>query len=422
MRIAYLIHHDPRQRFGGSEVYARALAQVAVEQGHDVLVVARGDGQGQALRQTTDDGIAYAILDQDALADPHARFRLCETYDNPRAYRAITELLAQWQPEHLHIHHLLMTSARVVDWATAHGIPVTATLHDYWAFCHRITWQLPDDRACPGPLGGLRCRGCGKEQYNQWPGRALQPAHALGFMRRNALLRRVYRQMKAVFVPSRFVLDAHRRHGFAAANLVHLPYGLPPAKRLTRERPHRPLAVGYTGRLAPEKGVETLIEAAKIGQGFAVTIYGEGEADYEQHLRRLAEGAPVTFAGGFDHNQLDRVLENIDVLAAPSRWRENLPLAVLEAAARGLPAVVSDIGGLAETVDLCGAKALPVDDAQAWANRLNNLSEDENRWLARQNEVNYRQSIKEDLEKHVIGGWGNEVHGCHPSIERRSDD
>jgi len=404
MRIAYLLHHDPRGRFGGSEVYARCLAETATRAGHEVLVVCRGDAQGRPVRESEESGFRLAVLEEQTLPDPRALFRLRETYDNPRALSRIAEALDKFRPTHLHIHHLLMTSARILDWAVARRIPVTATLHDYWAFCHRLIWQLPDDTPCPGPEAGWRCRHCGKEFYNRWPGRLLQPAHALGFVRRNAVLRRAYARMKAVFVPSRAVLWAHRAHGFEAAKLVHLPYGLAGMARASRVKPHRRLAVGYIGRLAPEKGVETLIAAAHRGEGFGVDIFGHGDENYVRRLHQLAEGAPVVFQRPFDRGELDEVLARLDVLAVPSRWRENLPLALLEAAAHGLPTVAAAIGGLHEADELCGALLVSPDDSAAWARVFTDLAHDPQKLATLQQHTHYDRRIEDDLAAHLEAG------------------
>jgi glycosyltransferase involved in cell wall biosynthesis len=404
MRIAYLIHHDVRGRFGGSEVYARALAEAAADAGHEVLVICRGDAHGRPLEYADEAKFRLAVLDERALAAPRALFRLRETYDNPRAMTLLAEALGAFQPAHLHIHHLLMTSVRVVDWARERRVPVTATLHDYWAFCHRITWQLPNDEPCPGPLGGWRCRGCGKAIYNRWPGRLLQPAHAAGFVARNAALRHAYAHMKAVFAPSRTVLWAHRAHGFEAAKLAHRPYGLARVERAPRLQPHRRLAVGYIGRLSPDKGVETLIDAARSGTGFGVDVFGHGDDAYVRTLRQRAAGAPVVFQGAFDHAELNDILARIDVLAAPSRWRENQPLALLEAAAHGVPTVVSAIGGLREADELCGALLLPPDDVAAWARVLSDLARDRRRLAELQEHARYDRRIEDDLQAHLEAG------------------
>lgn len=402
MRIAYLIHQDIRGRVGGSEVYAGHLARAARDAGHEVLVVFPGDGDGEPVRLDTADGIAYAVLDRPSLIPPGKRFLLQETFDNPLAYIRLTRVLTDFGADHLHVHHFLTTSAGIVMWARQNDMAVTATLHDYWAFCHRITWQLPDDRPCDGAGGGVHCRRCGKPDYNQWPGTLLQPLHMTGFVWRNFLLRRTYRAIDAVFVPSRAVLDAHLANGFSGTNLVLRPYGLPLARPFERHEPHRPLAVGYVGRLAPEKGLDTLLDAARQGD-FALTVFGDGDPDYVAALRRRAADAPVTFAAPFPHADLPQALATLDALAVPSTWRENLPLVVLEAAQHGVPVLVSGRGGLAETPALCGAQIVPTATPEAWAAALRELA-DPDHWRASRAALHYQPRIEDDLAAHLAAG------------------
>ncbi|MDP8223460.1 MAG: glycosyltransferase [Candidatus Lernaella stagnicola] len=404
MRLAYLIHQDPRDRFGGAEVYAGHLARAARDAGHEVLVICRGDGKGEEVREEVDDGIRYAVLDAQALMQPRKRFRFQESFDNPAAYIRITSLLTDFGADHLHIHHFLMTSAGVAMWARQNDLGVTATLHDYWAFCHRITFQKPGGVPCDGPQRGVACRACGKPEYNSWPGILWQPVHAVGFAWRNLLLRRAYRAAHAVFVPSRAVLEAHRRHGFERANLVYLPYGLPASSPIPREGPRQPLVVGYLGRLAPEKGLETLIDATRLEPAFRLRIAGDGDPDYVSSLRQRAAGAAVEFAGGFDRHELPAILGAVDVVAVPSTWPENLPLAVLEAAQSGTPVLVSDLGGLAETPALCGAKIVAPNTAEAWAAALGGLAASAKAWRELQRGVGYDHRIQDDLAAHLRRG------------------
>jgi glycosyltransferase involved in cell wall biosynthesis len=403
MRIAYLIHQDPNGRFGGSEVYAAHLARAAREAGHQVLLMARGDGRGEPIRRFSRDGIDYAILDTADLTQSGKRFRLQESFDNPHAYIRLTRLLTEFSADHLHVHHFLMTSAGLVLWARQNDIPVTATLHDYWAFCHRLLWQLPDGRDCPGAQLGLRCRGCGKPDYNRWPGALLQPAHTAGFVWRNFLLRRAYRAANAVFAPSRAVLDAHRANGFAKVNFIHRPYGLPAAAPVERAEPRRPLVVGYLGRLAPEKGIETLIDAARLAPGIRVKLFGHGDALYTEQLTTRAAGAPVGWGGSFDHDALHLVLAGLDAVAVPSVWRENLPLAALEAAQRTVPVLVAPRGGLSEVAELTGAGLVTDATPKGWAAALTALC-DPATWRAARAAMHYDHRIEDDLAAHLAAG------------------
>jgi glycosyltransferase involved in cell wall biosynthesis len=403
MRVALLLHQDPRGQVGGGETDSLHLANAAARGGHETLVIAPGDGRGEALRQETSRGVTFAALHRDALVPPSQRLRLRASYDNPRALGRIAALLDAFRPDRLIVQHLLSTSARIVFWAESRGVPITATLHDYWAFCHRIDWRLPDGTDCPGAQSGWRCRGCGKDAYNRWPGSLLQPLQGAAMIERNTVLRRAYRLCRAIFVPSRAVLEAHRANGFHESRLVYRPYGLPPALRVDRAELGKPLRVGYLGRLAPEKGVETLIAAARAGHDFSLTIWGAGAAEYESRLREMAVGAPVTLAGSFAREQLDETLANLDVVAVPSRWRENLPLVALEAAQRGVPVLAAANGGLRETPELCGARLVEPNEPQAWAAALSVLTDPE-RWQMLRAQMRYDRRVEDDLAAHLEAG------------------
>jgi glycosyltransferase involved in cell wall biosynthesis len=58
----------------------------------------------------------------------------------------------------------------------------------------------------------------------------------------------------------------------------------------------------------------------------------------------------VTYAGAYDHDELPRLMGDIDWVVLPSRWWENSPLVVQEAFMHGRPVICSGIGGLAEKV------------------------------------------------------------------------
>jgi glycosyltransferase involved in cell wall biosynthesis len=121
----------------------------------------------------------------------------------------------------------------------------------------------------------------------------------------------------------------------------------------------------FVGRLTPHKGVDLLIRA--LPDGARLTVAGTGghdpdppERDYPDHLRELAEGKDVTFAGAVPDDDLPGLLRSAAVVAMPSVHRscygrevaiaELLGLTALEAMASGTPVVASAVGGLKEIV------------------------------------------------------------------------
>nr|WP_232075584.1 glycosyltransferase family 4 protein [Phytohabitans suffuscus] len=129
--------------------------------------------------------------------------------------------------------------------------------------------------------------------------------------------------------------------------------------------------------------MDTLIAAAGLG-GFRVDVAGEGPARPE--LERLAaESAPglVRFHGRLAKDDLHELMRRARVAAAPSRWHENQPMAVLEAFACGLPVVTTGLGGLPELVEpgVDGA-IVPAGDPAALAAALTALLADPSRAFA----------------------------------------
>jgi glycosyltransferase involved in cell wall biosynthesis len=102
-----------------------------------------------------------------------------------------------------------------------------------------------------------------------------------------------------------------------------------------------------------------------------------GDGPERDRLRHLAASfrVPLTFAGTVPREAVPGWLGLGDIYAQPSRVlpngrTEGMPLATLEALGAGLPAVVSDSGGLAELGDRDGVQIVPAGDVPALAAAL----------------------------------------------------
>jgi glycosyltransferase involved in cell wall biosynthesis len=114
---------------------------------------------------------------------------------------------------------------------------------------------------------------------------------------------------------------------------------------------------GYIGQITPIKGLHILLSAftTDLFDGQAtVSIYGNyhNESAYTDRLLSSFKGREksITFCGGFSHDQLGKVLSEIDVLIVPSQWQENNPRVIQEAFASKTPVVASNVGGIVEFV------------------------------------------------------------------------
>ena len=104
----------------------------------------------------------------------------------------------------------------------------------------------------------------------------------------------------------------------------------------------------YLGRLSPEKGVSTLLEAFEELPAAPLLVVGDGpQAD---QLHTITSSPSVTFRGAVSPSEVDSLLRRARALLVPSVCYEGQPRAILEAYAAGVPVVASDIGGLPESV------------------------------------------------------------------------
>jgi len=112
-----------------------------------------------------------------------------------------------------------------------------------------------------------------------------------------------------------------------------------------------PFQIGYVGRLTPEKNVRFLAQLekdllAKGNRDFRIVLIGQGAE--EKWLRENMRHAE--FRGWLTGKDLSRAYAGMDAFVFPSET-DTFGLAVLEALASGVPAVVTPRGGPAHTVE-----------------------------------------------------------------------
>jgi glycosyltransferase involved in cell wall biosynthesis len=224
------------------------------------------------------------------------------------------------------------------------------------------------------------------------------------FVRRNRALLSALNLCDLIYSPSHSLLARYEQQGIASDKLIHRPYGIPEVSRRTRKIDGS-LVFGYVGALAPHKGVETLIDAARLLNNvpWKIRMFGTGAPSYEKMLRKKAKGAPIEFKGEFEPNELPDVLNSIDVLVTPSLWEENSPLVVHEAFSSGIPVVASNIGGLPELVsDAHGGRLFTPGDAPMLANILKALAKDPHRLTSMERKTRTIRSIAKDVAEITV--------------------
>lgn len=111
--------------------------------------------------------------------------------------------------------------------------------------------------------------------------------------------------------------------------------------------PDDALIVLFVGRMVPGKGVDLLLEAARGLPNLCVVVVGDGPLRANCEAIARAGRIDARFVGA--QRNPAPYYRMAEVVALPSRM-EALPMALIEGAAYGLPAIATRAGGIAEVV------------------------------------------------------------------------
>lgn len=260
------------------------------------------------------------------------------------ARRNVTALIDAVAPTVCHVHNVYHhISPAVLGAVRARGIPLVMTLHDLKLACPAYS-MLSHDGVCE------RCRG--GRLYQVLLQRCMKGSAALSALIMvesylHRLLGSYLRNVDRFIVPSRFFLRKFVEWGFDPSRFAHVPNFIDAAALVPECAPGGRFV--YFGRLSREKGIETLLTAARLARvGVDVVGTGPEQDALVEHARQI--GADARFLGFLSGERLHAAIRAARAVVVPSEWYENAPLSVLEAGALGKPIIASSMGGLPELV------------------------------------------------------------------------
>jgi glycosyltransferase involved in cell wall biosynthesis len=264
----------------------------------------------------------------------------------------------------VHAHNMQpLIGPRGLAAAREAGARVVLHLHNARLFC-AIGVAARDGGPC------FRCRG-----RNTLPGLVLNcrgslPEAAVYAAALAAHQPLVLDSVDRFVAPSRWAAGQLALLGVPGERLDVLPHYLPAAELASSSDAGQGRYALAAGRLAPEKGLDTAIEAAALAE-VPLRIAGDGPAAAElaELARRL--GAPVELLGRVARAEMPGLLAGAAMLVLSSRCHEFSPFSVLEAMGAAVPVVATRSGGVPE---LIGAeRCVPRAEPAALAERMRAL-------------------------------------------------
>lgn len=292
------------------------------------------------------------------------------------AAKRMAELLRDHSPRVAHIHNIYhQITPSILPVLREAGVTIVMTLHDYKLICPNYT-LFAHGKCCDRCVGGnfyhaplVRCNG--------------------GSLSRSALLAfesywqkwtRVYDSIACFLSPSRFMRERFIAAGFDTERVIYLPAFVPEVDAGVREGGDSRVALNlpqkyilYFGRLSMEKGLFTLLAALRKCDGVSLVLAGEGPERHrlEEYVR--ANELNVNFTGFLQKPELDEVIKRARAVVLPSEWPENAPFTVIEAAAQGVPVIVSNMGGLPELAEYFDGTVFPAGDSAVLAQGIQEM-------------------------------------------------
>ena len=267
---------------------------------------------------------------------------LAQALWNIDAYNRMKALLAGLDKTstvvHLHGYTKSLTTSPVRV-AVDKGFPVVCTLHDFFAACpNGALFDYAKNKPCPKRGMSLDCIGtnCDKRHYYHKIYRVMRSGvqKAIGKLPGGVMDYITLSNRSADLLKPYLPKDARY---YALENLIEVDQ-TPPVDVAANT------SVVAVGRLDIEKGIEVLLEAAQQAR-VELTLVGDGP------LRKTAERYPnCRITGWVQPEAVMQELSKARCLVFPSLWYEAYGLVVAEAAARGVPAIVSAISAAAERV------------------------------------------------------------------------
>lgn len=332
---------------GGADVVAMTERDLLLKNGHEVRVFAMDYPQNVNLPESPT-WASHIEFDGPPAMKVKAFARLMGIGDVSGSFRRV---LDDFRPEIVHFHNIhSYLSPVVVTLAHRFGARTVWTVHDLKLVCPAYLGRRPD---------GSLCTDCVDGRMNVMKYRCMKNSGLASLM---ALLearrwnRRKLSEATDVFIaPSRFMKRMlERGHVSGRQGICVLPNFIDPKKlRVIQSAPQRENAdaaepfFAFVGRLSPEKGVKTLVQAA-VRAGVRLKIGGDGPL--RESLEELASGSRIEFLGNLGAEQVAELLRDAAASVMPSECFENNPLSVIESLCAGTPVIGANIGGIPELI------------------------------------------------------------------------
>jgi glycosyltransferase involved in cell wall biosynthesis len=261
-------------------------------------------------------------------------------------YRQVRALIREFRPDLVDVHNFFpLVSPAVFHAAQAEGVAVTHTLHNFRLLCPGATLFR----------AGRPCERCLHRSF-AWPALAYGCYRGCRFSTgavaaMSAVHRSIGTWTKAVdlyIALTRFSKAKFVEAGLPEDRIVVKPHFVDPD---TGTGGGEGGYFVFVGRLSPEKGLDTLMDAWKSLR-IRANLRIAGDGPLGPAVAEFAGRTPgVEWLGHKSRQEIDGILGSARAVIVASRCYETFCRAIIEAYSKGAPVIATDIGAMAELVE-----------------------------------------------------------------------
>ena len=350
MRVLFLTNFYLVHGAGGEEQSCQQVVEGLKQRGHTTLVLTSMHGSNNL--PVEENGIYRSLyLEMDLVPWRHSiTFFTKRKAREKHNLQVFERVIQQFDPDIIFIWGMWNLPHSLATFAeTRYSQKVVYRFATYWPSLpsqHEFYWRKTGrkwySRLLKGTLSRVALAMLAKEGTQ--PPLAFKNAICVSAATRNVLMEAGVPVSQARIIHTGLNVDRYLKHG-EEPSLHHKDQNL---------------NLLYAGRIYPEKGIDTLIEAmirlvnGKGKRDIRLSLAGSGSIEYENHLRQLVMEAGLTdnvmFLGWVQPAEMPELLRKFDVLLLPSVWPEPFSRAVLEGMISGLVVVAACTGGTPEII------------------------------------------------------------------------
>ena len=323
---------------GGDCIYTLNFEQLLMQQGNELAIFAMQHPENLPSRWDK-----YFPSEVKFSAGMGVFEAVCRPLGTNEVRTKFNNLLNDFKPDIVHLNNIhSQISPVIAQIAHEKGIKTVWTIHDLKMLCPRYDCMRN---------GKQICELCFTDKKHVLKNRCMKNslfASMIAYVEAKKWTKEKLEKYTDVFIcPSQFMANKMIQGGFSP-NKISVLCNFIDIEKTKKENYDQEEYYCYIGRLSHEKGIYSLIEAAKQ-LPYPLKIIGGGPLAEE--LRQTVRNENIELLGYKKWDEINKIVGKARFSVIPSECYENNPLSVIEAQCLGTPVLGANIGGIPELIE-----------------------------------------------------------------------